>query len=108
MVYHHPRVVEAFNVADSALRGRAAVRATLAGALRHARLEFVEHRVESLVVHGAAAVELTRFAIRSTPRRAGHGTPSVFRGRTMVVWVRSSGSPTGWLLIRELLQPAAD
>ncbi len=107
MAYHHPDVVKAFDVADSALRGRAAVRAALAGALRHARLEFVENRVESLAVAGDAAVELTRFAIRSTPRRAGHGAPSVSRGRTMVVWVRSGASPTGWLLFRELLQPAA-
>ncbi len=107
MVYHHPDVVKALDVADSALRGRAVVRAALAGALRHARLEFVENRVESLTVSDDAAVELTRFAIRSTPRRAGHGAPSVSRGRTMVVWVRSSASPTGWLLFRELLQPAA-
>ena len=108
MVYHHPEVVKAFNVADSALRGRAAVRATRAGALRHARLEFVENRVESLLVHGDAAVELTRFAIRSTPRSAGDGAPTVSRGRTLVVYVRSAASPTGWVLVRELLQPAAD
>ncbi len=108
MVHHHPRVVKAFAVADSALCGREAVRATLAGAFRHARVELVENRVESLVVHGDAAVELTRFAIRSTPRRAGDGAPTTFRGRTMVVYVPSPASPAEWVPFRELLQPAAN
>ena len=108
MAYHHPRVVKAFNVADSVLDGREVVAANLRATLARVQLAFVENRVERLLVEGDMAVELTRFAIRGTPRRAGDGAPFVFRGRTMVVYVRSPASPTGWASIRELIQPVTD
>lgn len=55
---------------------------------------------------GDTCVEQTVFAIRGEP--AGDGQPFVFRGRALVVYVRSAESPTGWASLREIIQPAAE
>ena len=34
------------------------------------------------------------------------GEPLIFKGRTMVTYVRHEESPTGWATIREIIQPA--
>lgn len=104
MAYHHPDVVKALS-AGPLLEGSAAVRANLVATLGEFRLEFVENRTESLVIAGETATELAAFTIRGTPKAGG--APFVSRGRAMVVYVRSSASPTGWASIRELIQPGA-
>jgi ketosteroid isomerase-like protein len=101
MAYHHPLVVKALSP-DKLLTGRRAVAADLGGTLRSTRLEFVENRVESLVVNGDTAVEMTNFAIKGTPRSGGD--PFLFKGRTMVVYVRYASSPSGWATLREIIQ----
>jgi ketosteroid isomerase-like protein len=103
MRYHHPDVRKALSFQNVKI-GRDAVAAGLEDTLRQSRLEFVENNVESLLIEGDTAIEQTLFAIRVTPRKGGQ--PSVFRGRTMVVYVRYKDSPTGWVSIRELIQPA--
>jgi len=106
MAYHHPDVEKALAYKKH-LVGREAVKADLAGTLRAFRLEFVEHDVESLLIHGDSVIEMTRFAVRGTPK-APEGKPFLFRGRAMVVYVRYAASPTGWASIREVVQPAAE
>jgi ketosteroid isomerase-like protein len=105
MLYHHPDAIKALGF-HRILNGRSAVRKDLQHTLQQFRLEFVENRIESLLVLGDTAVEQTVFAIRGIPKSTG--TPFLFQGRTMVVYVRSKQSPTGWVSIRELIQPAGD
>lgn len=102
MAYHHPDVEKSFGP-HSRLVGKAAVAAEASDTLKTYTLTFVENDVESLAVRGDTAVEVTRFVIRGVPR--GEGTPFTFKGRTQVVYVRCSSSPTGWAVFRELIQP---
>ena len=104
MAYHHRDVVKALS-AGALLDGSAAVRADLVASLDAFRLEFVENRTESLVITGETAVEIAAFTIRGTPKAGG--APFVSRARTMIVYVRSAASPSGWAMIRELIQPGA-
>jgi ketosteroid isomerase-like protein len=105
MRYHHPDVRKALSFQNVEI-GRDAVAAGLRDTLRQVHLEFVENNVESLLIEGDTAIEQTVFAIKVTPLAGGQ--PSVFRGRTMVVYVRYKDSPTGWASIRELIQPATN
>jgi ketosteroid isomerase-like protein len=103
MRYHHPEVRKALAY-DRVLVGREAVAANLRDTLARFRLQFVENHVESLLIEGDTAVEQTLFTIRASP--VGGGASYDLKGRTMVVYVRYSGSPTGWASMRELIQPA--
>lgn len=103
MAYHHPDVIKAL-APDKYLVGREAVRADLADTFSKFRLEFVDDRVESTYFEGHTAVEESVFKIRGTPLTGG--TPFLFTGRSMVVYVRDRRSPTGWASIREIIQPA--
>lgn len=104
MAYHHPDVAKALTY-DKYLIGRDSVRKDLSGTLASFRLEFVEHKVESLTIYGDTAVEQTAFTIKGVPK--GAGAPFLFRGRALVVYVRYEKSPSGWASIREIIQPAA-
>ena len=105
MRYHHPDVRKALSFANVEVGGEA-VAAGLQGSLRQFHVEFVENNVESLLIEGDTAIEQTVFAIKATPIAGSQ--PAIFRGRTMVVYVRSKDSPTGWASIRELIQPATN
>lgn len=110
MRYHHPEVRKAIAY-DKVLVGREAVADNLRDTLKKFRLEFVRNDLESLLIEGDTAVEQTLFTIRVSPRASAASSDSGaasydFKGRTMVVYVRYSGSPTGWASIRELIQPA--
>lgn len=105
MKYHHPDVTKALSY-NKVLFGRDAVAADLGNTLRQYHLEFVENRVESILVEHDTAVEQTLFTIKATPIAGGE--PSLFKGRTMVVYVRYKESPTGWASIREIIQPASN
>ena len=104
MAYHHPDVIKAL-APDKYLVGSEAVRADLAKTFSNFRLEFVDDRVESTFFEGRTAVEESLFTIRGTPL-AGDA-PFLFKGRSMVVYVRDRRSPTGWASIREIIQPAS-
>ena len=80
------------------------MKADLTGTLQRFNLQWQENRVESALIQGDTAVELTSFTIKATPK-AGGG-PLLFKGRAMVVYLRYKNSPTGWASIRELIQPA--
>jgi ketosteroid isomerase-like protein len=105
MQYHHPDVMKALSY-TKILKGRDAVKADMAGTFRSFKVEFVEHEIESLFIQGDYAFELTRFAVRGTPKAGGESW--IFRGRAMVVYVRYAGSPTGWASLREMVQPATE
>lgn len=102
MAYHHPDVIKAL-APDRYLVGREAVRADLIRTFSSFKLEFVDNRIESTFFHDGTAVQESLFTIRLTPLAGG--APSLFRGRSMVVYVRDRRSPTGWASIREIIQP---
>ena len=101
--YHHPAVVKALAY-NRLLNGRDALRADLTETLGHVKLEWLENNVESTLIQGDTAVEMTAFVIKGTPKDGSQ--PFIFRGRAMVVYIRYKGSPTGWASIREIVQPA--
>lgn len=105
MAYHHPDVIKALSF-RSYQSGRDAVQAGLRSGFQQYRMEFVEHRLEYLLIRGDTAVEQSLFTIRSIPKAGG--APVIFHGRAMVVYVRYAKSPTGWASIREMIQPATD
>ena len=100
--FHHPKVEKALSFSKR-LVGRDAIIEDLRGTLAAYSLVFTEHVVESLEFYGDTCVEMTRFTIRGEPK--GSALPFTFRGRAMVVYIRHSGSPTGWASIREVIQP---
>jgi ketosteroid isomerase-like protein len=103
MAYHHPDVIKALSY-DKYLVGRDAVKADLLGTLQAFNLSFEQSRVENTFFQGNTAVEQSVFTIKGTPKNGG--TPFLFKGRSLVVYVRYKKSPTGWASIRELIQPA--
>ena len=80
--------------------------ADLQSTFQQFHLDFVENQVESLLLEGNTAIEQTLFTIRGTPLQGG--TPFLFKGRSMIVYIRYKESPTGWATIREIIQPATN
>jgi ketosteroid isomerase-like protein len=103
MSYHHPDVIKSLSY-EKYLVGRDAVQADIAANLQHFHLEWKENKVESLLIQGDTAIELTTFTIQGTPK--ADGQPFLFQGRAMIVYTRYKSSPTGWASIREMIQPA--
>lgn len=94
MVYHHPDVIKALTPAPYVI-GSAAVRAGLVGTLEAFSLTFTTSNVDNTFFQGDTAIETSTFAITGTPKHGGE--PFVFKGRSMVVYVRSSKSPSARL-----------
>lgn len=105
LVFHHPDVTKALDY-NSYQKGIESLRPGLKGTLDSFHLEFVENKVESLYINGETAVEQTRFTIKGTPK--AKGDPFIFKGRSMIVYTKYKGSPTGWATIREMIQPSTD
>lgn len=103
MLYHHPLVNKALAY-QKTLVGRPAVAADLELTFRRSHLEFVENKVESLLILKDTAIEQSLFTLRVTPLQQGE--PFLYKGRSMTVYVRYPQSPTGWASIREIIQPA--
>jgi len=100
---HRPDVVKYFGGAN-VVTGRQELQRGLVKTFRNVKMEFVEHRLESMVFLGDTAVETSIFTIKTTPKTGGR--PTLGRGRAMVVYVKSKESPTGWQSIREMAQAA--
>lgn len=100
---HRPDVVKYFGGAN-VVNGRQELQRGLVKTFRNVKMEFVEHRLESMIFLGDTAVETSIFTIKTTPKTGG--SPTVARGRAMVVYVKSKESPTGWQSIREMAQAA--
>jgi ketosteroid isomerase-like protein len=99
--YHHPEVIKSHSY-NKLLVGRDANIADLKGTLQSFSMKFKEHKIESFVIHGNTATEISSFTIEGTPR--GNGNPFIFKGRSMVLYIRYNESPAGWGLIREMIQ----
>jgi ketosteroid isomerase-like protein len=104
LAYHHPDVIKALSY-QKYLNGIDALRLDLLGTLQSVSLEFIDNQVENTFFQGETAVEDSLFTIKITPKAGGKS--SIFKGRSMVVYVRYAPSPTGWASIREIVQPAA-
>jgi ketosteroid isomerase-like protein len=100
---HRPDVVKYFGGAN-VVTGRQELQRGLFKTFRNVKMEFVEHRLESMVFLGDTAVETSIFTIKTTPKAGG--SPTFGHGRAMVVYVKSKESPTGWQSIREMAQAA--
>ncbi|HAS39075.1 MAG TPA: hypothetical protein DCS93_01285 [Microscillaceae bacterium] len=102
---HHPEVIKALNYNDLKI-GRAAVMEGLVGFFKDFTVEFVKNEIENILIKDNLAIEQTKFAIKGTPKKGGK--PFIFKGRTLVTYVRYAKSPTGWATIREMIQPATE
>jgi len=105
MAFHHPHVIKALGYKNYQV-GEAAVKLGITATLEIYRLEFIENIVESLIVNGNTAIEQTLFTIKGTPK--SRGKPFIFKGRTIIVYIRYIKSPTGWATIREQIQQATE
>jgi ketosteroid isomerase-like protein len=105
LLYHHADVIKALNYPDFQ-KGKETLRNQLKGTLDSFHLEFVENKIESMFINGGTAVEQTLFTIKGIPK--GRGKPFTFKGRSMIVYVKYKGSPTGWATIREMIQPSTE
>ena len=102
---HHPDVIKALGYNDLKI-GRDEVISGLEETLRNFDLEFLTNDVESILVKDNIAIEQTKFSIKGTPKTGDE--PFIFKGRTMVIYIRYDKSPTGWATIREIIQPATN
>ncbi len=102
---HHPDVIKALGYDDLKI-GREEVIEGLIQTLKNFDLEFIENKVESIFIQDNVAIEQTRFSIKGTPKKEGESF--IFKGRTMVTYIRYDKSPTGWATIREIIQPATE
>jgi ketosteroid isomerase-like protein len=100
---HRPDVVKYFG-GTNVVNGRQELKRGLVKTFGNVKMEFVEHRLESMVFLGDTAVETSIFTIKTTPKTGG--SPTLGHGRAMVVYVKSKESPTGWQSIREMAQAA--
>lgn len=64
----------------------------------------MENTIENTEFVGKMAIQTVIFSIKTTPKNGG--TPSISRGRSMVIYVQDENSPTGWLTLREIAQEA--
>jgi ketosteroid isomerase-like protein len=103
--FHHPNVIKALGY-KNLQTGRDAVIDGLRGTLEGYTLDFVENKVESILIQGDIAIEQTLFSIKGTPKKGGESF--VFSGRTMVTYIKYKKSPTGWATIREIIQQATN
>jgi ketosteroid isomerase-like protein len=103
--YHHPDVVKALAY-TKLLVGRTAIIEDLKTTLQYFSLNFKAHKIESFVVAGDMATEISTFTIEGTPK--GDAKPFTFKGRSMVVYIRYKPSPVGWAIYWEMIQPATD
>lgn len=103
--YHHPNVEKVFSWRDYQI-GSMAVKQGLVSILENYTLEFLGSAadMESLNIFEDSAVMIARFSLKGIPKHDSV-KPFVFSGRTMIVYVRSKDSPTGWLSFREMVVP---
>ena len=102
----HDPAIEKYFGGSNVVLGRENLIKGLRETFKNSRFEFIENKVESTLFHGDMAIETSIFAIRVTFK---DGRPAVVsRGRAMVVYVKSTTSPTGWVSIREMAQAAPE
>lgn len=100
---HHPNIIKYFG-GKNVVTGIAELRKGLIQTFRNVKMEFVGNKIESTIFNGTTAIETSIFTFKVTPKAGGK--PTVSSGRSMVVYVKYKGSPTGWASIREMAQAA--
>ncbi|NIG55878.1 DUF4440 domain-containing protein [Chitinophaga sp. Cy-1792] len=100
---HSPDVIKYFG-GNNVITGRAAVEKGAADWFRNAAVSFIENTVENTTFAGNIAIQTVIFSIKTTPKNGG--TPTIARGRSMVIYIQDKNSPTGWLTLREIAQEA--
>lgn len=100
---HSPDVIKYFG-GNNVITGRDAVEKGAKEWFQNAKVEFIENKVENTAFIGNIAIQTSIFSMRTTPKNGGN--PSVGRGRSMVVYIQDTSSPTGWLTLREFAQEA--
>jgi ketosteroid isomerase-like protein len=100
---HSPKVIKYFG-GNNVIIGKEAVEKGARDWFQQAKVEFVENTVENTAFVGNIAIQTVIFSIKTTPKSGG--TPSIGRGRSMVIYVQDKTSPTGWLSLREIAQEA--
>lgn len=100
---HSPQVIKYFG-GNNVIVGREAVEKGARDWFQNSKVEFIENTVENTAFVGNVAIQTVIFSIRTTPKSGG--TPSIGRGRSMVIYVQDKSSPTGWLSLREIAQEA--
>lgn len=101
--YHHPDVVKALSY-KKFINGRDAIMNDMKGTFSVYSLHFSSRTLEDFVITGDVATEISAFTITGKPR--GNGQPLTMTGRSMVVYKRYAGSPSGWAIYREMIQTA--
>ena len=101
LAMHHPDVVKYFG-GKNIVVGSEGLKKQLTDMFSYAKTEFIENNIESTVYNGDAVIETSIFAIRTIPKNGD--SARIFRGRSMVVYVRYKDSPTGWASLREMTQ----
>jgi ketosteroid isomerase-like protein len=102
LAYHHPEIRKALGH-KNIFSGHSAMEKDLKNTFSYAKLTWLENNVESLIFQGKTAIEMTAFTIEGRPKDGSK--PFTFKGRAMIVYVRSKKSPTGWVSLREIVQP---
>ncbi len=101
LAYHHPEIRKALGY-DHVVAGHAALAAELTASFAQAIVEFPEDIGEDLLIRGDTAFYQARFAARVTPKAGGEA--AIYRGRTQMLLIRYPGSPSGWAMLREMIQ----
>ena len=100
---HSPDVIKYFG-GNNVIVGRDAVEKGAREWFKNSKVEFVENTVENTEFIGKIAIQTSIFSIKTTPKSGGES--SIGRGRSMVIYIQDTSSPTGWLTLREFVQEA--
>lgn len=100
---HSPDVIKYFG-GNNVVIGRDAVEKGARDWFRNAKVAFIENTVENTTFVGKTAIQTCIFSIKTTPKNGG--SPTIGRGRSMVIYIQDKSSPTGWLTLREFVQEA--
>lgn len=103
--FHHPDVEKVLAWNDYQ-KGHGDMSAALNGIFNNYILEFEgsPETMDSLDVYTETAVMIAPFTVKGTSKQDSKAGFE-FSGRTMIVYVRSTQSPTGWVTLREMVVP---
>lgn len=100
---HSPDIIKYFG-GSNVIIGRDAVEKGARDWFKNSKVEFIGNTVENTEFIGQIAIQTVIFTIKTTPKKGG--SPSMGRGRSMVIYIQDKDSPTGWLTLREIAQEA--
>ena len=102
LLYHHPDIRKALGYTHI-INGRDELEKDLKNTFSLVKLKWLKNDVESLIFQDNTAIEMTVYTIEITPNDGNK--PFTSTGRAMIIYIRSNQSPSGWVSLRELIQP---